>query len=108
MATHVSRRAPCVGRRSCESKPWRLDGEGEDSILSHTSVVEDAIRLPERVVAQAEFTMPGLFHSGQDCSRILRLAVECPVEQCLPGARFIDELWLAVDLSSPLSNAALF
>ncbi|OJT09992.1 Vegetative incompatibility protein HET-E-1 [Trametes pubescens] len=105
--THICRCAPCAGRRSCESKPCRLDGEGEDSILSHTSVVEDAIRLPERVVAQAEFTIPGLFYSGSECSRILRLAVECPVEQCLPGARFIDELWLAIDLSGPLSNTAL-
>lgn len=107
-STHMCQSNPCQDRQNYRSRPpWRMDGQGEDNILRHTSVVEDGVRLPERVLAQAEFTLRGLFHSGPDSSRILRLAVECPVEQCLPGTRFINELWLAIDLSGPLSNPAL-
>lgn len=78
---------------------------------SHITAVGNVGRLPNRVVAQAEFALPARWCGARrpsgdafdfDESRLLRLAVECPVlEQYAP---VIAELWLelSIDLSSPL------
>ncbi|KAL1947067.1 hypothetical protein VTO73DRAFT_14028 [Trametes versicolor] len=82
---------------------------------NQTSFVSELIPLPERVVAKADLLLPlslesaeGVRSKGRYC-RILRLAVECPVEYCSERAEnwhriMIRDLWLAIDLSGPVLN----
>lgn len=98
-------------KRGCEIKEC-LTENGRHT--NHTSTISERIPLPERVVAKADLLLPlslesarGVRAEDQYC-RILRLAVECPVEYCSERPEthslIVRDLWLAIDLSGPVLN----